>query len=123
MSKITIKSIYNGPFRLSIDTEQESIDDVLFDSKGKSISIKKNSILCRCGKSKQQPFCDGVHRMSGFSSSDDFEAQIASIRFVKNGPFKIDIEKDKSLCRCGASENMPYCDGVHSSLTSKKYTF
>lgn len=126
MSKVTIKSVYNGPFRLSVDTEEETIGNILFGSNGKSISVKKNSILCRCGKSNQQPYCDGVHRMCGFSSSDTFEAEIESAKIVKNGPLKIQSEEDlqnKNLCRCGASENMPFCDGVHTTLTSRKYTF
>jgi len=126
MSKVTIKSVYNGPFRLSIDTEEEVISDILFGSNGKSISVKKNSILCRCGKSNKQPYCDGVHRMCGFSSSDTFEAKIQSAKIVKNGPLIIKSEEDlenKNLCRCGVSENMPFCDGVHTSLTSRKYTF
>ena len=126
MSKITIKSVYNGPFRLSIDTEDDTINNVLFGANGKSIAVKKNSILCRCGKSNKQPYCDGVHRMSGFSSSDTFEAEIKSATVVKKGPLKIESEENlsnKNLCRCGASENMPFCDDIHTSLTSRKYTF
>lgn len=123
MSIVTIKSVYNGPFRLSIDTQEDLTNDVLFNSNKKTIAVKKNSILCRCGKSKKQPYCDGIHRMSGFESSDTFECKITNITVVKNGPLNIKGEENISLCRCGASENKPFCDGIHASLKMKNYTF
>jgi len=214
MSKVSIKSIDNGPFRLSIDTQEDVTNNILFDSRGKSIPIKKNSIICRCGKSKQQPFCDGVHRMCGFKSENILENEIIQryegkeinvifnrsicsgagtcvrnypkiyksasedwinpdgdnvdevkksviqcpsgalsyeiageslsedydgykLNVIKNGPLniigKVELHVDKwstnanpqkySLCRCGASENKPFCDYMHASLKSKSYTF
>ncbi len=36
MNKVTIKLVYNGPFRLSVDTEEETISNILFGSNGKS---------------------------------------------------------------------------------------
>lgn len=127
MSNIKIKCLENGPMRLSVDSDEDSITNVLFDARGRSITIKKNSILCRCGKSNQQPFCDGVHRMCGFSSSEGIDEIIEGVKVsvVKKGSLDV-AQKDKSiirLCRCGASQNMPYCDDAHSSITSKKFTF
>ena len=55
---------------------------------------------CSCGKSKNQPFCDGSHRGSEF-------LPVA---------FKIDEKKDVWLCRCKYSKNHPYCDGTHKEL-------
>jgi len=150
MKEISIKLLENGPLRLSVNGDEESYDNVLYDAKNRPIKIRKNSILCRCGKSKQQPFCDGVHRMCGFTSENTLEDEIVQkyveegqvdkvhkVSVVKNGPLNvvgnIALHKDDystnantqkySLCRCGASENMPFCDGIHTSLKLTKYTF
>lgn len=76
MKEISIKLLDNGPLRLSVKGNKDSYSDVLFDARNKPIKIKKNSIICRCGKSKQQPFCDGIHRMCGFSSANTLEDEI-----------------------------------------------
>ncbi|WP_346861282.1 CDGSH iron-sulfur domain-containing protein [uncultured Draconibacterium sp.] len=55
---------------------------------------------CACGKSKNQPFCDGSHAGSEFTPM----------------PFKIDVKKDVWLCQCKHSNNKPYCDGTHRKL-------
>jgi CDGSH-type Zn-finger protein len=126
VKNVKIKLLENGPMRLSVQSDEETIKDVLFDSKGRGITIKKNSIICRCGKSKQQPFCDGVHRMCGFSAKyneDVYEGIKVSV--IKGGALEIEkANKEKySLCRCGASQNQPYCDNAHESLNKNKYTF
>ena len=214
MKKVEIKLLSNGPLRLSVDTKEKMIENILFDHKGKSIPIRKNSIICRCGKSKQQPFCDGVHKMCNFDSSNTLDKEIIQkykgkqitiifnrsicagaglcvrnfpkiyknasenwifpdeesieevkksiktcpsgalsyelqndnsredyeghkITIIKNGPMnilgKVTLYVDKwstnanlekySLCRCGASQNKPFCDYMHASLNSKNYTF
>jgi CDGSH-type Zn-finger protein len=39
----------------------------LRDAAGTAISADRNPIaLCRCGKSKRKPFCDGTHKLVGF---------------------------------------------------------
>lgn len=55
---------------------------------------------CACGKSKNQPFCDGSHQGSGI-----FPVQ-----------FKIDAKKEVYLCQCKQSKNKPFCDGSHNTL-------
>jgi CDGSH-type Zn-finger protein len=56
---------------------------------------------CSCGKSKNQPFCDGSHKGSSFS------------------PVETTIEHTKicGWCTCKLSEKKPFCDGTHKSLT------
>lgn len=55
---------------------------------------------CACGKSKNQPFCDGSHQGTEFNPVQ----------------FKIDEQKDVFLCQCKHSKNQPYCDGSHKNL-------
>jgi CDGSH-type Zn-finger protein len=37
---------------------------------GKKYEIRNRMTLCRCGKSKNKPFCDGSHIESGFTDGD-----------------------------------------------------
>ena len=55
---------------------------------------------CACGRSSNQPFCDGSHRGTGLF------------------PLKVRIEEKKDVwwCRCKQSENKPFCDGTHKRL-------
>ena len=55
---------------------------------------------CSCGKSKNQPFCDGSHKGSEFN------------------PVKFSLtEKAKVfLCGCKHTATPPFCDGTHKSL-------
>jgi CDGSH-type Zn-finger protein len=36
------------------------------DTEGNVIETKTDFSLCRCGASKEKPFCDGSHREAGF---------------------------------------------------------
>ncbi len=38
----------------------------MFDAKGNEIRVTDPTYLCRCGHSKNKPFCDGSHREAGF---------------------------------------------------------
>ena len=60
----------------------------------------KNYFWCACGKSKNQPFCDGSH-----AGTD-----VSPVKFIadKSGP--------AALCQCKATANGPYCDGTHTRL-------
>ncbi len=55
---------------------------------------------CTCGASKNQPFCDGAHKGSGFT------------------PLKFTVEETKkvALCACKHTANPPFCDGSHAGL-------
>lgn len=37
----------------------------IMDMNGKPIEIEKEAFLCRCGGSKNKPFCDGSHKTVG----------------------------------------------------------
>jgi uncharacterized Fe-S cluster protein YjdI/CDGSH-type Zn-finger protein len=43
----------------------------LVDSQGKVLAKKGPFALCRCGGSKNMPFCDGTHRVIGFKDTTD----------------------------------------------------
>jgi len=55
---------------------------------------------CACGKSSNQPFCNGSHRGSEFTPV----------------LFKIDEQQEAFLCQCKHTKNPPYCDGTHKTL-------
>ena len=60
----TIKIRDNGPYLIEGD------DIRITDAEGSEISIERSPFsLCRCGASKQKPFCDGTHRQIDFKAS------------------------------------------------------
>ena len=66
MADVKIRIRPNGPFLVEGAVEST-------DSAGNAypLSPDKPAIaLCRCGASKDRPFCDGSHRASGFESDE-----------------------------------------------------
>jgi len=63
MSKPRIECIPNGPLKT------EGLMSVS-DAKG-SVEIPSKAFLCRCGGSKNKPFCDGTHGKIGFSTEKE----------------------------------------------------
>ena len=43
----------------------------LIGADGAVISEKESFSLCRCGHSKDKPFCDGSHREAGFEDAGE----------------------------------------------------
>lgn len=55
----------NGPYYLINDPEPRPVA-TLQDPSGQGYSTVHGVALCRCGGSKNKPFCDGTHSTSGF---------------------------------------------------------
>ncbi len=60
----------------------------------------KTYLWCACGRSENQPFCDGSHKGTT----------------IKPLPFTVEEPKEKMLCRCKQTSTPPYCDGTHNKL-------
>lgn len=55
---------------------------------------------CACGRSKNQPFCDGSHKTTSFTPVKFELAQAAKV----------------ALCGCKRSATKPFCDGTHKTV-------
>ena len=52
----------------------------LQDMHGEEITIERETIaLCRCGKSRSRPFCDGTHKLIRFRAPSGAEAGRGSV--------------------------------------------
>ena len=75
--EMRIKIIKDGPYRVTgglplyeqvIVTDEEGHTRELVDKK--EYPLQETYILCRCGASKNKPFCDGNHREIDFDGSE-----------------------------------------------------
>ncbi len=75
---------------------------VIADNKPAKVELEKDKsyFFCACGRSDNQPFCDGSHKGTGIT------------------PQKFTAEKDGDafLCQCKHTNNTPYCDGTHKQF-------
>jgi CDGSH-type Zn-finger protein len=67
--KPKILPLPNGPYYLLNDMKPKIVEN-LQNSKGEPLSTVSGVALCRCGASKNKPFCDGTHGTIGFSSEN-----------------------------------------------------
>ena len=131
----TIQVSYNGPLFVRGDLD---IAQAPHDVPG----LQFRAALCRCGKSKNKPFCDNSHEAADFrdygavgdtGSDSDESGGALSIQPIKDGPVMVKGNvtivsssgrlswngKQVALCRCGESANKPFCDGQHKKVGFK----
>lgn len=76
-------------------------EPVIVDKKPVVLDLEPGTYFwCSCGRSQNQPFCNGAHAGSEFT------------------PIKFELTEPKrvALCNCKYSENKPFCDGTHAKL-------
>jgi CDGSH-type Zn-finger protein len=65
-----------------------------------ALEAGKDYWWCACGRSQNQPFCDGSHK------GTDLTPQKLSVA----------ASNDYWLCACKQTKKSPFCDGTHKSL-------
>jgi CDGSH-type Zn-finger protein/uncharacterized Fe-S cluster protein YjdI len=95
--------------------------------------------LCRCGASRNKPFCDSSHHDIAFTATGEpASGGAADMLPIRDGVLAIDPQVDgpleirgnleitsgtgrvvarvtsARLCRCGGSATKPFCDGTHA---------
>lgn len=71
------------------------VNTKLVDAEGKEIKTDKVYTLCRCGKSKYKPFCDGHHNSNGFTGDREKEPKKGTRDYVGE---KITIHDNRYIC-------------------------
>lgn len=118
-----------GPLYLSGNLEVHTSEGV---------SNETRIALCRCGASRNKPFCDNSHEAISFEDYATVRAGADQASQSSPGVVRVLIETDGpcviegefavtsgdgktienggprlSLCRCGQSRDKPLCDGTH----------
>src|SRR5262249_18217666 len=125
----TVRLRENGPYAFSADlrlsTEQEPVT---------------RRTLCRCGASKNNPYCDSSHSQIGFTATGEPASESLATLAERGGPLEVTplpngplqvrgalevlsgtgraIARTETcrLCRCGGSKTKPFCDGTHAQI-------
>ena len=79
---------------------------VVADNKPVPVTLKKGEeyYYCTCGRSENQPFCDGSHAGTTF----------------KPKPFTAEEDGEAYLCACKHTGNAPFCDGSHKQFSDAR---
>ncbi len=64
------------------------------------VEAGKKYFWCACGKSANQPFCDGSHKDTDFTPV----------------AWEADASRKLFFCGCKHTQGQPFCDGSHNAL-------
>jgi CDGSH-type Zn-finger protein len=103
-----IKIEKDGPYHVSGNIPlgkefvvPDSNNDPLRWQKGEDCKVEEEYSLCRCGNSKNKPFCDGAHKKEGFDGTETAskESYLDQAETIE-GP-EIDLKDATNLCSRG----------------------
>ena len=77
---------------------------IVADNKPIAVNLKQGEEyhFCACGRSSNQPFCDGSHKGTSFMPK----------------AFTADKNEEAYLCACKYTGNAPFCDGTHKQFSN-----
>lgn len=110
MKKLGIKFIKNGPIKITNNSNETLTKTIFFDKN--PIQMKSNLFICRCGRTNNQPFCDGTHVKINFQSNKEIKEENIQIYKGKD----IDIHFNRSIC-CGAARCVNNFSNIYKSAS------
>jgi len=132
-NQVTVSN--RGPLYVTGDLKIAAAEDDM-------LGTTRRAALCRCGQSKNKPFCDNAHESADFNdrgavgqSGEELPAEAGPLEInpAPNGPLLLSgpltilssagrpawSGTSTALCRCGQSKNAPFCDGSHKTTGFK----